>query len=509
MTAAVAPAVVMRATRGLSLVGATSALTRGLPLGIQPIVLEREGYCLLANAIPRQTCSDWLAVAEAGANYQAAVGDDACRSACAVPESLRAVVKATVEDVIHQLAGHCRGLKFAATPAAQEIKFRRCTAVAAPSNREQYRTDFSVDNDEPYVRLGVLIGLQPLTFMWIEPMSHVPRATRQRPRKRYLGAGDILIWSGNLRRADPAYDKTNHCITCFFAPETDEVPADPMHVEITTPAPSGADETPNDVPPGDDDTPDDAPPTDDAPADAAPADATDHAPPGDDATPNHAPPGADATPYETPADDAPADATPADDAPDPQQLYQEGVVHGKRKQWKDAVRCFEEAAGKGHANAQNELGQCYLYGRGVVKNTHQALRWLQTAATRDIPKAKYSLGVCYAKGWGVEVDEARAAKLFAEAADKDCAGAQYYMARFHQEGVTFVKDLEQAKAWYQRAADRGHQKARQALADLRRSDAAATMVADAALKVRRARVWHGRRAPITPVLSAARIAASL
>ena len=45
----------------------------------------------------------------------------------------------------------------------------------------------------------------------------------------------------------------------------------------------------------------------------------------------------------------------------------------------EAVKWFQRAAEQGYAQAQYNLGFCYEYGTGVVKNLPEAGKWYQKA----------------------------------------------------------------------------------------------------------------------------------
>jgi len=70
----------------------------------------------------------------------------------------------------------------------------------------------------------------------------------------------------------------------------------------------------------------------------------------------------------------------------------------------------QQAAEKGDAKAQSNLGSMYLEGRGVAQDDAEAVKWLRKAAEQGDAKAQYNLGVAYFEGRGVAKDEAEAVK---------------------------------------------------------------------------------------------------
>lgn len=75
------------------------------------------------------------------------------------------------------------------------------------------------------------------------------------------------------------------------------------------------------------------------------------------------------------------------------------------------------AANQGNKNAQYELGECYNYGKGVVKDYHEAVKWYYKAAIQEHEGAQYKLGECYNYGIGVVKDCHEAIKWYSKAAD--------------------------------------------------------------------------------------------
>lgn len=90
-----------------------------------------------------------------------------------------------------------------------------------------------------------------------------------------------------------------------------------------------------------------------------------------------------------------------------------------KKIWSEAGDWWEKAAKLGHAQAQFELGNFYLWGDGGrKKNYDTALEWFRKAAAQNNADAQNAIGRCYYSGWGVEKDKAKAKEWFQKAADQ-------------------------------------------------------------------------------------------
>ena len=61
----------------------------------------------------------------------------------------------------------------------------------------------------------------------------------------------------------------------------------------------------------------------------------------------------------------------------------------------EAAACFQKAAERGHAIAQNNLALMYAMGLGLDKNWTEAARWFHRGADQGDPGAQYHLGVHY------------------------------------------------------------------------------------------------------------------
>jgi|GEM_PF-1461097 len=92
-----------------------------------------------------------------------------------------------------------------------------------------------------------------------------------------------------------------------------------------------------------------------------------------------------------------------------------------------AFECYQKAADKGFASAQNGLGYMYANGRGVEQDDDKAFECYQKAADKGLASAQSNLGKMYANGRGVEQDDAKAIRWLQKAADKGLAEAQDYL----------------------------------------------------------------------------------
>ena len=80
---------------------------------------------------------------------------------------------------------------------------------------------------------------------------------------------------------------------------------------------------------------------------------------------------------------------------------------GVRLDYSDAMNWFRQAAYQGDADAQNNLGFMFLYGRGVAKNDVNAHMWFNLAASGGNRSAAFSRDLVAANMTPAQVVEAQ------------------------------------------------------------------------------------------------------
>ena len=100
-------------------------------------------------------------------------------------------------------------------------------------------------------------------------------------------------------------------------------------------------------------------------------------------------------------------------------LYSKALKLLVEEDYTGALPLLREAAEKGHAGAQYNLGSLYYLGNGVAKSVEEAVKWIRKAAEAGDP------------------------------------GAQWHLGHFYQTGEVVNKNLEEARRWYQKSADQG------------------------------------------------------
>lgn len=135
--------------------------------------------------------------------------------------------------------------------------------------------------------------------------------------------------------------------------------------------------------------------------------------------------------------------------------YYEGT-NGVAKDYQKAFTLFSEAAAKGYAPAQSDLGYMYHNGLGVKKDEGKSFEFTRKAAMQGDDTAQYNIGLKYFYGQGVAKDRTEAAKWFRKAAERGYLNAISAMGDAYYFGDGVEQDYTQAAMWFRKAAERGH-----------------------------------------------------
>ena len=82
----------------------------------------------------------------------------------------------------------------------------------------------------------------------------------------------------------------------------------------------------------------------------------------------------------------------------------------------EAIRWFQAAAKRGHAQAQLEVGTRHLHGNQLPKDLDRAIEWLEKAAAQGVGQAAQSLGHLYENMLGQKADKEKAIEWYYRAA---------------------------------------------------------------------------------------------
>jgi TPR repeat protein len=135
-------------------------------------------------------------------------------------------------------------------------------------------------------------------------------------------------------------------------------------------------------------------------------------------------------------------------------MYRDG--HGAPRNGIEAVKWLRKAADSGSIAAITNLGRIYELGQGVPQNYAEAVKWFRKAAERKSDWAMMTLGRMYESGRGVPQNFPEAIRWFRTAADQGNAGAQNKLGIMYQQGRGVPQSYADARNWYRKAAEQGY-----------------------------------------------------
>jgi hypothetical protein len=100
------------------------------------------------------------------------------------------------------------------------------------------------------------------------------------------------------------------------------------------------------------------------------------------------------------------------------------------------IASLKKQAKEGDAQAQYELADDYLEGKGIPINAKQGVEWLEKAAKLDHAGAQFVLGYMYLKGGGQNIpkDPKQGLEWLRKSADHGNAKADYALALLYRDG---------------------------------------------------------------------------
>lgn len=138
--------------------------------------------------------------------------------------------------------------------------------------------------------------------------------------------------------------------------------------------------------------------------------------------------------------------------------FERGLECAVGDRFAQAAVHYRKAAELGHAQAQFNLGEMYLTGKGVNHNPEEAARWLariRESAERGNGEAQASFALMYSNGLGVEHDEAKAEQWWRRAAEQRVVRAECCLAGCYHHGHGVPVDHEEEERWFRRASAHG------------------------------------------------------
>lgn len=122
----------------------------------------------------------------------------------------------------------------------------------------------------------------------------------------------------------------------------------------------------------------------------------------------------------------------------------------EQKEFAGALKELTPLAEQGNADAQLLLGEMYMKGQGVVKDSEQARKWFRRSGEQGNADAQFFLGAMYLLPGKDIIQGVKWLRLSAEQGQQD---AQLLLGKAYLQGAKDVpRDPVQAEMWLQLAA---------------------------------------------------------
>lgn len=122
----------------------------------------------------------------------------------------------------------------------------------------------------------------------------------------------------------------------------------------------------------------------------------------------------------------------------------------EQKEFAGALKELTPLAEQGNADAQLLLGEMYMKGQGVVKDSEQARKWFRRSGEQGNADAQFFLGAMYLLPGKDIIQGVKWLRLSAEQGQQD---AQLLLGKAYLQGATEVpRNPVQAEMWLQLAA---------------------------------------------------------
>ena len=122
---------------------------------------------------------------------------------------------------------------------------------------------------------------------------------------------------------------------------------------------------------------------------------------------------------------------------------------------KESQRIFEkalQAATRGNAEAEFDVGLMFLMGDGTDKDAQQALGYLLKAAHHEVIEAQYNVALMYLTGDGIATNTEQAFVWMTKAALSNCVDAQYNLGLMYDK----AHEADKSFAWLAKASELNH-----------------------------------------------------
>lgn len=133
------------------------------------------------------------------------------------------------------------------------------------------------------------------------------------------------------------------------------------------------------------------------------------------------------------------------------QVYNEGVQYQRKRDFAQALPCFQYVADQGNAEAQYWTGFIYHHGSAGLKDDDQAIKYWTLASEQNHGLSQFNLGLLY---YGIS-DYTNAVKYWELSVENNYPEAMSNIGFCYDQGLGVARDEVKAFEWFNRAAENG------------------------------------------------------
>ena len=137
-------------------------------------------------------------------------------------------------------------------------------------------------------------------------------------------------------------------------------------------------------------------------------------------------------------------------------LYHDMGLGPVTKNEETAADYFMRAANQGHPGATVNIGNCFLYGKGLPADHSRALDWYRKGEKLGYSRSIYGLGYMYDHGLGVPESDSIASVYFTKSAELGNTTAYHALGLQYQNGTGVPQSDEKAMWWFRRGSEKGN-----------------------------------------------------
>ena len=131
------------------------------------------------------------------------------------------------------------------------------------------------------------------------------------------------------------------------------------------------------------------------------------------------------------------------------EIYMKGI--GLSKDTKKGLQLLNTSIELGSLVGHNTLGYFYAVGTGVEKDYAKAYKHFEISSNGGYAPGDYNFGLLYHRGIGVEKNHETAFKLFKKGADQNYYNALYMVGAYYEHGLFVQTNKEKAAHYYKKS----------------------------------------------------------